>query len=78
MSNKYHDIHGPITAEAAEAEPIDQRLFNDEEDNECAGTRQQNTPKSKGSRLVQLDLPLSNVPCLSKSDLASYSALKRH
>jgi hypothetical protein len=27
MSNKWRGLHGPITAEMAEAEPIDQRLF---------------------------------------------------
>jgi hypothetical protein len=70
----YRAIHGPITADLAVAEPIDQRLFNDEEDAECssATTRQQNTPASKGSRLVQLGLPLSSADYPITSDSASY------
>jgi hypothetical protein len=28
MSNKFRGLHGPITKEAAEAEPEDKRLFN--------------------------------------------------
>jgi hypothetical protein len=77
MSNKYHDIHGPITAELAEAEPIHERLFREEED-QCVDTRQPNIKPTKDSRLVQLGLPLSSAPCLNTSDSAYYSALKRH
>jgi hypothetical protein len=73
----YRDIHGPITAAMAEAEPMSERLFK-EDVCSSGGTQQPNTNASKDSRLVQLGLPLSSVPSLSRSDLASYSALKRH
>jgi hypothetical protein len=72
MSGYYFKTwHTEITAELAEAEPMDQRLFAESED-ECAATHQKSTPTSKGSRLVQRALPLSSAPCLNTSDSASY------
>ena len=73
----YRDIHGPITAERAEAEPMDQRLFAESED-ECtpsAATRKPSIRKSKGARLARSGSLRSSAACPNTSDSASYMRL---
>lgn len=78
MAYYFKTWHTEITEAIADAEPMDQRLFAEQENAECGDIQQRNTPAPKDGRLVQLGLPLSSVPCLSKSDLISFTALKRH
>ena len=63
--------HTAITAEAAEAEPMNQRVFK-EDVCSSATIRQPSIKNGRVNRLVQLDLPLSSAPSLSTSDSASF------
>jgi len=45
MSNKWRGLHGPITAEAAAAEPLDQQLFGPDFDRR---QRQRNARRQSG------------------------------
>ena len=73
MSYYFRHWHTAITAESAEAEPMNQRLFAESED-ECKGTGATNQPSTnapKGNRSQPGDLRKYSAPSLSVSEAMS-------
>jgi hypothetical protein len=76
MSNKWNGMPGYISAEAADAEPRDQRLFP-EEDDECtsADIPQPNTNAPRAARSDRNGSQRSGAGCRNASGSASSTAL---